>query len=112
MENNPEKMVYTKTSSVITAKGGSNMSFIGWIIIGALAGWIASGITGNNRRMGAVANVTVGVLGGLLGGFVMNLMGGYGINGFTFWSLLVSVIGATIFLWIANAVSGRSTVKG
>lgn len=88
------------------------MSLIGWIIIGALAGWIASGITGNNRRMGALANVTVGVLGGLVGGFVMNLMGGHGINGFTFWSLLVSVAGATVFLWIANAVSGRSRAHG
>jgi uncharacterized membrane protein YeaQ/YmgE (transglycosylase-associated protein family) len=60
---------------------------IGWIIIGALAGWIASMITGNSKRMGAGLNILVGIIGGFVGGLVMNLLGGYGITGFNFWSL-------------------------
>ena len=79
------------------------MGIISWIIIGALAGWIASMITGNNREMGAGMNILVGIGGGLIGGFVMNLIGDYGMTGFNLWSLFVAVIGAVILLLIVNA---------
>ncbi|MDP4118844.1 MAG: GlsB/YeaQ/YmgE family stress response membrane protein [Bacillota bacterium] len=78
------------------------MGIISWLIIGALAGWIASMITGNNKKMGAGANILVGIIGGLIGGFVMNLLGGYGMTGFNLWSLFVAVIGAIILLLIVN----------
>lgn len=84
------------------------MGIIGWIIIGALAGWIASMITGNNPHMGALANIGVGVAGGFVGGLVMNLLGGSGITGFNLWSLAVAVIGAVLLLWIANALKGKA----
>jgi uncharacterized membrane protein YeaQ/YmgE (transglycosylase-associated protein family) len=84
------------------------MGIIGWIIIGALAGWIASIITGNNNRMGAGMNILVGVIGGLIGGMVMNLIGGYGITGFNLWSLVVATAGAVILLLIANAIKRKS----
>ncbi|MBA4700560.1 MAG: GlsB/YeaQ/YmgE family stress response membrane protein [Ruminococcus sp.] len=80
------------------------MGIIGWIIIGALAGWLASIVTKNNKKMGAFANIGVGIVGGFIGGFVMNLLGGSGITGFNIWSLLVAFIGSLIFLWIVNAV--------
>lgn len=83
------------------------MGLIGWLIIGGLAGWIASKITGNNAKMGAGANIIVGVIGGVIGGVVMNLAGGAGVTGFNLWSLFVAVIGAVILLWIINAVSRR-----
>lgn len=79
------------------------MGIIGWLIIGALAGWIGSMITGNNREMGAGKNILVGVIGGFLGGLVMNLLGGYGVTGFNVWSLFVAVVGAVILLLIVNA---------
>ncbi len=81
------------------------MGIVGWIIIGALAGWIASIITGNNKKMGAGKNILVGIVGGFLGGLIMNLLGGYGITGFNFWSLLVATGGAIVLLLIVNAVS-------
>ncbi|HMM30273.1 MAG TPA: GlsB/YeaQ/YmgE family stress response membrane protein [Clostridia bacterium] len=84
------------------------MSILGWIIIGALAGWIASVITRNNRKMGAGANILVGIVGGFIGGLVMNLIGGHGITGFNFWSLLVATGGAVILLLIVNAIRRRS----
>lgn len=87
------------------------MGIIGWIIIGALAGWIASIITGNNRRMSAGNNILVGIAGGFIGGLVMNLLGGAGITGFNLWSLLVAVIGAVILLWAFNAIMRRSVHK-
>lgn len=83
------------------------MGFIGWLIIGALAGWIASRLTGNDASMGAVANIVVGIVGGLIGGLVLNLIGGQGVTGFNVWSLLVAVIGAVILLAIVNLFRGK-----
>lgn len=79
------------------------MSILGWIIIGAIAGWIASMVTKNNRKMGAGSNILVGVIGGFIGGLIMNLLGGHGVTGFNFWSLLVATGGAIILLLIVNA---------
>lgn len=84
------------------------MGIIGWIVIGALAGWIASMLTGNNKNMGAGTNIIVGIIGGFIGGFVMNLLGGVGITGFNLWSLLVAIIGAVILLWIVNAIKHKT----
>lgn len=83
------------------------MGILGWIVIGALAGWIASLITGNDPKMGAGLNIVVGIIGGFIGGLVMNLIGGYGITGFNLWSLLVATGGAVILLLIVNAVRRR-----
>ncbi|HWR55493.1 MAG TPA: GlsB/YeaQ/YmgE family stress response membrane protein [Negativicutes bacterium] len=83
------------------------MGIISWIIIGALAGWIASMITGKNEEMGAVANIVVGIVGGFIGGLVMNLLGGSGVTGFNIWSLLVAVLGSVILLWIINAIKRK-----
>ncbi|NLB36718.1 MAG: GlsB/YeaQ/YmgE family stress response membrane protein [Clostridiales bacterium] len=80
------------------------LGIIGWIVIGAVAGWIASMITGNNRKMGAGKNIIAGIIGGFVGGLVMNLLGGEGTTGFNLWSLLVATAGAVIVLLIVNAV--------
>ncbi len=84
------------------------MGIIGWIVIGAIAGWVASMVTGNNKEMGAGKNILVGIIGGFLGGLIMSLIGGTGITGFNLWSLVVAVIGAIILLLIVNAFK-RST---
>jgi uncharacterized membrane protein YeaQ/YmgE (transglycosylase-associated protein family) len=86
------------------------MSIISWIIIGALAGWIASMITGRNEQMGCIANIVVGIIGGLIGGFVMSMFGGEGVTGFNIPSLLVATLGAVILLAIWNVISGRRAV--
>jgi len=82
------------------------MGIISWIIVGGLAGWIASMITGNNRRMGALANIAVGLIGAFIGGGILQLLGIDGITGFNFWSILVSIGGAVLLLLIVNAVRG------
>ncbi len=83
------------------------MGPISWIIIGALAGWIASMITGNDKRMGALANIAIGIVGGLIGGFLVDLLGGAGVTGFSLWSLLVAVIGSVVLLSVINAFSRK-----
>jgi uncharacterized membrane protein YeaQ/YmgE (transglycosylase-associated protein family) len=80
------------------------MGLVGWIILGALAGWIASMFTGNNRRMGLAANIIVGVIGSSVGGFIFNLLGGHGVTGLNLWSLIVAVVGSVILLAVVSAI--------
>ena len=88
-------------------KVDENMGIISWIIIGGLAGWLASIFTGNDKKMGLGRNILVGILGGFLGGFIFNLIGGHGVTGFNLWSLLVSFIGSVVLLLIINAFSKK-----
>ena len=78
------------------------MSILAWIVLGGLAGWIASMFAGNNAEQGIIGNIIVGILGAFIGGFLFNVLGGDGVTGFNLWSLIVSVIGATLLLFIVR----------
>jgi uncharacterized membrane protein YeaQ/YmgE (transglycosylase-associated protein family) len=78
------------------------MGIISWIILGGLAGWVASIIMKKNASMGIFANIIVGVLGAFIGGFIMNLIGGWEISGFNVESFLVALLGAVVLLAIVN----------
>lgn len=80
------------------------MNIILWIVFGALAGWIASLIMGTDAQMGALANIIVGILGAVLGGFLFGLFGLAPATGFNVWSLIVSIVGAVVLLWIVGMV--------
>ena len=84
------------------------MGIIAWIVLGALAGWIASKIAGTDEQQGWVANIVVGMIGAMLGGFIFDLLGGSGVTGFNLWSLLVAFIGALVLIAILRAFSGKS----
>lgn len=79
------------------------MGLLLWIVFGALIGWIASIITKNNRRMGAFANIIVGLLGALIGGFIAQIIGIGSYSEFSIGGILISLIGAVLLLWIINA---------
>lgn len=79
------------------------MNIIFWIVLGGLAGWIASMIMGTDARMGAGANIVVGVIGAIIGGLLMNAMGGPGVTGFNLYSILVAIGGAVILLLLVRA---------
>ncbi|MBP9732605.1 MAG: GlsB/YeaQ/YmgE family stress response membrane protein [Candidatus Magasanikbacteria bacterium] len=80
------------------------MGIILWIILGALAGWIASLIMKTDVQQGAIGNIIIGIIGALLGGFVMSLIGSTGVTGFNLYSLLVAILGAIILIWIIRAI--------
>ena len=81
------------------------MGILSWIVLGALAGWVASIIMKNNESMGAVANIIVGILGAFIGGFIMNLIGAPAdVTGFTLESFLVALVGSVILLAIINLI--------
>ncbi|MEZ4864281.1 MAG: GlsB/YeaQ/YmgE family stress response membrane protein [Caldilineaceae bacterium] len=79
------------------------MGILAWIILGAIAGWLAGMITG--RGGGLLTNIVVGIVGALIGGFLMNTVGGAGVTGFNLYSILVAVLGAVVLLVIAGLFS-------
>ena len=81
------------------------MGILSWIVMGGLAGWVASMIMKKNSSMGIIGNIIVGIVGAFIGGFVVNLVGGYGVTGFDFRSFLVALLGAVILLAIINIIS-------
>jgi uncharacterized membrane protein YeaQ/YmgE (transglycosylase-associated protein family) len=80
------------------------MGIIAWLVVGGLAGWIASIIMGKNASMGLIANIVVGIVGALVAGFVLRLFGIDGVTGFNIWSILVAIGGACVLLFIVRLV--------
>lgn len=79
------------------------MSILSWVVFGALAGWIASIITGRNSRMGCLSNIIIGVIGAAIGGFVMNFLSEDGFSmDWDLTSFLVAVGGAVLLLVITG----------
>ena len=80
------------------------MSILAWIILGGLAGWIASLIMGTNEQQGCLMNIVVGIVGAVIGGALFSALGGTGVTGFNLPSLIVATVGAVVLLWIVRAV--------
>ncbi|PWU23525.1 GlsB/YeaQ/YmgE family stress response membrane protein [Candidatus Cerribacteria bacterium 'Amazon FNV 2010 28 9'] len=76
------------------------MGIIAWIVLGLIAGWLASIVMKTNS--GAVGDIILGIIGAILGGFLMNLVGSYGITGFNLYSIIVATIGAVVFIWVGR----------
>lgn len=83
-----------------------SMSILAFIVLGGIAGWIASLIMGTDASQGIIANVVVGVVGAFIGGLLFNFFGGSGITGFSLYSLLVATIGAVVLIWLLKVVRG------
>lgn len=82
-----------------------------WIIVGAIAGWLASLVMGTNRSQGLLADIIVGIVGGVIGGFALNALGiGGAVTGLNLGSIVVAFIGAIILLLILRVVRGTARV--
>ncbi len=81
---------------------------IGWIIIGALAGWIGSKLMGTDARQGGVANIIIGIIGAILGGYLTRTFFGnnLGNNGLIA-SFGVALLGSCIVIFLWKALSRR-----
>ncbi|GAB3991886.1 GlsB/YeaQ/YmgE family stress response membrane protein [Nocardioides marmoraquaticus] len=82
--------------------------FIVWIIVGGLAGWIASKFMGTDAQQGILLNIVVGIVGAFLGGFILSLItdpSGFGI----ILTFVTAVLGACLLLAIVKAVTGRGS---
>jgi len=85
------------------------MSIIGWLILGLIAGFVASKIV-NAQGQGVLLDIVLGIVGALIGGFIFDALGGVGITGFNVWSLLVAIIGSIIVLVLYHAFTRRRAV--
>jgi uncharacterized membrane protein YeaQ/YmgE (transglycosylase-associated protein family) len=82
------------------------MSIVGWIVLGLIAGFIASKIV-TSQGQGFWINIALGIIGALVGGFLFEGLGAQGITGFNVSSMIVAIIGSIVVLLIYHAVTGR-----
>ena len=82
------------------------MSFIAWIVLGLVAGFIASKIV-NKSGEGVVLDILLGIVGAVVGGYLFQTFGMAGVTGLNISSILVAVVGAVIFLVIYHAILRR-----
>lgn len=80
------------------------MGIVLWIIFGGLAGWMASVIMKNNSNQGTVTDIIMGIIGAVVGGFLMGLVGQPGVNGFNLYSFVVAIIGAIVVIYIGRLI--------
>jgi uncharacterized membrane protein YeaQ/YmgE (transglycosylase-associated protein family) len=86
------------------------MGILSWIILGGIAGWLGSMVV-NRGGEGVLRDIVLGIVGGLVGGWLFSAMGSTGVTGFNLWSLFVAVVGAVIVLVLYHAVFGRSHAR-
>lgn len=82
------------------------MSVIAWIILGLIAGFIGSKIV-NKTGQGFLMNVVLGIVGAVVGGYLFTFFGASGVTGVNIYSIIVSVVGAVVVIWLYNAVTAR-----
>jgi uncharacterized membrane protein YeaQ/YmgE (transglycosylase-associated protein family) len=79
------------------------MSFLAWIVLGLVAGFIGSKIV-NKTGEGILLDIVLGIVGAVVGGWLFNTFGAAGVTGLNLYSLLVAVIGAVVLLVVYHAI--------
>jgi uncharacterized membrane protein YeaQ/YmgE (transglycosylase-associated protein family) len=79
------------------------MSILAWIVLGLIAGFLASKMV-NKSGEGIILDILLGIVGAVLGGWLFNRFGASGVTGLNLYSLLVAVVGAVLFLVIYHAI--------
>jgi uncharacterized membrane protein YeaQ/YmgE (transglycosylase-associated protein family) len=80
------------------------MGILLWILFGGIVGWVASLIMKTDGQQGIILNIVVGIVGSVLGGFIMSLLGKSGVGGFNVYSFLVALLGSMVLIWIVKKV--------
>lgn len=95
-------------SFVVAALGGLVWAWIVWIVVGGIAGWLASLLV-RGTGLGILGDIIVGIIGGLIGGFILGLfgVGGAGIV----WTFVAALVGAVILLFIVKALTGNRAAR-
>lgn len=84
------------------------MGIIAWLIVGGIAGWLASNVIPTG--LGLIGNIVVGILGGFIGGFLFHSIGEVGMTGLSIWSIFVAFVGAVVLLFLIRLVNGRGRI--
>ena len=87
------------------------MNFIVWLVLGGVIGWLASILMKTDGQQGLFLNVVVGIVGAMLGGWLISPMVGVGTinqDNFSMGALLVSFVGAVLLLGIVNLLRRKA----
>ena len=84
------------------------MGIIAWIVLGLIAGAIAKALMPGPDPGGVIVTMLIGIVGAFIGGWLGNLIVGYGLNGFSVWSIVLAIVGAIILLWIYRVAVRRT----
>lgn len=85
------------------------MGIISWLVVGAIAGWLAGYLVKGDEGLGVIGRIVLGIVGALVGGFVAGLLtGGDYVTGINITTIIVAVIGAVIVVVAWNALQGRT----
>ena len=82
------------------------MSFLAWIVLGLIAGFIGSKVV-NRSGEGIFLDIILGIVGAVVGGWLFTMFGAHGVTGLNLYSILVAALGAIIVLWVYHALIGR-----
>jgi uncharacterized membrane protein YeaQ/YmgE (transglycosylase-associated protein family) len=85
------------------------MSIIAWLVLGLIAGFIASKIV-NRSGEGIILDIVLGIVGAVVGGWLFATFGAVGITGLNIYSMVVAVVGAIIVLVVYHAIFARRAV--
>lgn len=85
------------------------MEIIIWVVFGAIVGWVGSLIMGTDGQQGIILNIVVGIVGAVLGGYIMNFFGESGVTGFNLYSFMVALVGAVVLLAVVKLVRGSQS---
>ncbi|CAM3726137.1 GlsB/YeaQ/YmgE family stress response membrane protein [Tsukamurella ocularis] len=96
------------SSAVVEANlGFGGIGWIAWIVIGGIAGWLASKIMGTDAQQGLLLNIVVGIIGGVIGGIVLRFLGVSTAGAGWILTLLTALAGACALLFVVGLVTGR-----
>ena len=87
------------------------LNFIAWLIVGGLAGWIASKIMKTDASMGVLLNIVVGIIGAFIGGWVVNMLLEADPEIFSIGGFLTAILGSVILLALVKLVTGRKVTE-
>lgn len=80
------------------------MGILIWIVFGGLVGWVASLLMHTDSQQGILLNVIVGIVGAVIGGWIMTFFGQSGVSGFNLYSFIVALIGAVVLIYVVKAL--------
>ena len=83
------------------------MDILTWIIVGVIAGFLAKAVVPGEGPGGVLGDLVVGVVGAIVGGWMMRSFGNAGATGLNVWSIFVAFLGAVVLLFVLRALTGR-----
>lgn len=81
------------------------MTLLLWILLGITAGWLSSIVFGTKATQGLLADISLGVIGAIVGGLILNLVGQSGMIGFNLYSISIATLGAIVLIWFGRVLN-------